>query len=81
MRNFRTRLRDQFPAVIPPPAVIVREEPLAMRARHARIALEAHTHNLQFRINELRSENLRLFHLWQGAEIDLRRLRNEREGK
>ncbi len=79
MRIFRNRQRDHLPLVIPAPVVLVREDPLAMRARHTRIALEARTHQLEFSIAELRTENLRLYHLWQGAEIDLRRLRAERE--
>ena len=79
MRNFRNRQRDRLPVVIPTPLVLVREEPLAMRARFARIAIEAHTHQLQFLVTELRADNQRLYLLWERAERDLRVLRAERE--
>lgn len=79
MRNFRNRERDRLPAIIPPTAVLVREDPLAMRARHARIAIEARTHQLEFLACELRADNQRLYLLWQRAERELRVLRAERE--
>lgn len=79
MRNFRIRQRDQLPAIIPPPPVLVREDPLAMRARHARMAIEARLASSEQGNVELRAECHRLFLLWQRAEADLRVLRAERE--
>jgi hypothetical protein len=81
MRNYRIRPRDQFPTVIPPPAVIVREDPLAMRARHARIRIEAHAHQLEFVVAELRADNQRHYLLWQNAERQLKVLRAAAEVK
>lgn len=79
MRNYRILPRDQLPTLIPAPAVIVREDPLAMRARHVRLMLDARLESSERMVKELSADCYRLYLLWQRAEADLRVLRAERE--